>query len=170
MNEKMIEDLLHIPHKIQRHHDADELAPIVLHDLGHDNHFGFNRAIYLIDNPEFNCLKGVAGYCKDECALHHDNVWHSPHTFAHDMQNAHFHKATKDFSKNTCLGKHNDIDVDNPEDLIALGTQLGLKNPSFLTWKMRHGNHGILLFEEGHEICARRRDLLRHATALLSLC
>lgn len=161
--DRVVHNLLHLPHKIQRHHDIDDLAHLLLHDLGHDDHFGLNRAIYLVDNPEFNCLKGVAGFHKGECALHQEDVWENPDSFANDMKDAQFHQTMKEFSQEASV-RHC-----APEDLVKLGTRLGLKNPSFFTWNMRHGNHGILLFEEEYT-CARKRDLLQHAASLLSLC
>jgi len=167
--ECVVRDLLHLPHKIQQHHDVAELAHLVLHDLSHDGHFGLNRAIYLIDNPEFNCLKGVAGFNKDECRLHQKNVWEKPHVFADDMNNAQFHKTIKGFAQDASVCCRDVGAVRNPDDLVELGGRLGLKNPSFFVWNMRHGNHGILLFEDG-QTCARRRDLLQHAASLLSLC
>ncbi len=169
VEECFVGDLLHLPHKIQQHHDVEDLAHLVLHDLGHDNHFGLDKAIYLVDNPEFNCLKGVAGFSKCECPLHRENVWEAPHAFSHDMREAEFHNNMKKFMQDASVRKH-DIDVHNPDDLLELGVRLGLKNPSFFTWGMRHGNHGILLFEDVQTTRARRRDLLSNAASLLSLC
>ncbi len=169
LGDKVVHAILQLPHKILSHHDVDDLAQLVLHELGHDAHFGLTKAAYLVDNPEFDCVKGVAGFCKNECGLHRENLWEAPHAFGLDMKDASFHNTMKNFVQDTSV-RRREVDIHNPDDLAALGDRLGLKNPSFVTWNMRHGNHGILLFEEGQVICARRRDLLTHAAALLSLC
>jgi hypothetical protein len=167
--DKVAHSILQLPHHILRYHDVDELPQLVLHDLGHESNFGLNKAAYLVDNPEFNCVKGVAGFNRDECSFHRENVWEAPHEFGGDMRDAVFHNNMKNFVQDMSV-RRRDLDVHNPDDLAVLGTTLGLKNPSFFTWNMRHGNHGILLFEEGREWCARHRDLLSYAAALLSLC
>lgn len=169
LGDQIAHSLLQLPHKILRYHDVDHLPKLVLHELARDEHFGLNNAAYLVDNPEFDCLKGVAGYSKEECGLHRENLWDDPHAFDGEMHDASFHNSIKKFVQDASV-KRREIDVHNPEDLAELGARLGLKNPSFVTWNMRHGNHGILLFEEGQATCARRRDLLSHAAALLGLC
>jgi len=165
----LIENLIRLPHKIVRHHEVDGLAQIVLHELGHDSHFNLSRAIYLIDNPDFDCAKGVAGYCKNECEMHQKDVWQDPHSFADDMKDAEFHRRLESFLHTAAL-RRKDIDAHHPDEVRELGEKMGMKNPSFFSWPMRHGNHGILIFEEVQPNAARRRELLSDASAFLSLC
>lgn len=167
--EKVAHSILQLPHKILRFHDVDDLPQLILHELGHDAHFGLNKAAYLVDNPEFDCVKGIAGFDRCECSMHRENVWDAPHEFGSDMRSAPFYNSMKQFIQDMSI-KRRDLDIHNPDDLAALGERLGLKNPSFFTWNMRHGNNGILLFEEGQAACAHHRDLLNYASALLSLC
>lgn len=160
--------LFGLSHKILSHHDVDGLAPMVLHELGHANGFGFNKAGYLIDNPDFNCLKGVAGYCGDECHHHKADIWSSPHTFVDDMSNAEFHSQVAAFNHHSPARMHShEVDQAAMEEI---GRMLGMCNPSCLTWKMKHGNNGIFLFEGDGQQLARRKDLLRNVVGLLSLC
>lgn len=165
----ILQKILHIPHKILQHHDVEDLSPIVLHDLGHDAHFSLSKAVYLVNNPDFDCLKGVAGFSCEECSMHHEDIWDEPHSFTHDMKHADFHNYTKNFSHNKCLGRCC-IDPQNPDDLLELAERMGLKNPSFVSWGMRHNNQGILLFEEHQPGTARKKDLLKTAAPFLSLC
>lgn len=166
---RIMQTLLQLPRKILNHHDLEDLAHLVLHELGHDHHFSLDKAIYLVDNPDFDCLKGVAGYSRQECQYHQENLWEKPEEFTDNMRSAEFHNAIKNYLQNNSI-KRKDVDLHNPEDLAALGQTLGLKNPSFFTWPIRHGNHGVLLFEERQPQCQLRRDLLSHAAAMLSLC
>ncbi len=168
-NNVCIARLLHLPHKILSHHDMDGLAQMVLHELGHHDALSLQRAGYFIDNPDFDCLKGVAGYCSDECKMHKEDVWGAPETFEQDMKDAQFHHQLKTFFQRSLPRKNGD-EVDE-EAVRALGTTLGMKNPSFITWKMKHGNNGLLLFEDDNNAgLARRKDLLHNFAALLSLC
>lgn len=158
--------LLELPHKILLHHDVNGLTQIVLHELGHNDSFGLSKASYLIDNPDFNCLKGVAGFCKDECRLHKNDLWDNPESFVHDMENAQFHHKISTFFDKSLV--HNATSSDDA--IKILGQMLGMNNPLFLTWKMKHGNHGILLFEGEGSLISRRKSLLQNFVALLSLC
>ncbi len=161
--------MLTIPHKILSHHDVSGLAPIVLHELGHIQPIGLDKAGYLVDNPDFNCLKGVAGYCSDECKHHQLDMWQHPEAFVQDMESADFHKHVATYIDQSLVHRKANGDVDD-DSIHSLGTMLGMKNPSFITWKMRHGNNGILIFEGNEQSLARYQDFLRNFVALLSLC
>lgn len=165
---ELLSRLLGLPHKILSNHDHSSLAPMVLHELGHTQSFGFNKAGYFVDNPDFNCLKGVAGYCSDECQHHKSDVWSDPTSFERDMELAAFHKKLAQFTDNSVVRRHHNV-LDESA-LHELGNILGISNPSFLTWKMKHGNNGILIFEGNREMIARRKDILHNFAALLGLC
>jgi hypothetical protein len=162
------EKLLGLPSKILQYHDIEALPQIVLHDMSHDDVFGLDKAVYLVDNPDFDCLKGVAGFSKDECKFHREDVWHSPQEFDKEMKNAVYNARMQQFLRNGI--KRNDVDTHDPEDLAELGHFLGMQNPSFMSWRMRHGNHGILIFEVEGQRIARTKNLLTQAGPLLSLC
>lgn len=166
---QLVSRLLDLPHKILSHDDLEGLQQLILYELAHDDSFGFNKASYLIDNPEFNCLKGVAGYDKTECvAATAPDRWDNPRGFIQDISQAKFHQKVSSFLNHSLCGAHDK----NPEaDAVkALSDSLGMKNSSFVTWRMRHGNHGVLLFEEGALPHKHRPELLQHFVALLSLC
>jgi hypothetical protein len=95
-------------------------------------------------------------------------MWEEPHTFAEDMSAAEFHQNMKNFLRHGL--KRKDINIHDEADLQELGTKLGLKNPAFMTWPMRHGNHGILLFESNDSHAGKKLDLLHSASGFLSLC
>ena len=160
--------LSRLPHKILKNYDVDGLSEIVLHELGHDSCFGLKRAIYLVDNPDFNRLVGVAGFCRDECKFHKQNVWEDPRSFRTDMQQAQFHATVRTVLKDSL--RRNEIDFHDSNDLKELGEQTGMKNPHTISWHMKHGNHGVLIVEKEKEISPWRESRLENATALLGLC
>ena len=97
----MAQRLLYIPQKILCHHEIEALPQIIMHDLGHKEHLDLNRATFLIDNPDFDFLRGVAGFCKDECKFHKSDLWEDPCSFHQDMSEAVFHKNMKCFLLNS---------------------------------------------------------------------
>lgn len=166
-DQTLLQNLVSLPQRILQLHDVEELSPLVLHELGHDSHFGLNKAVYLVDNPDFDSLKGVAGFCREECSLHKPDVWLDPQAFAKDMENAQFHQAMRQFRDCSIVRGHDHCTQDG---LMALGQRLGLKSPSCCTWSTRHGNQGILLFEGNNTMEEQQKGLLSQIIALLSFC
>ncbi|MCB9493530.1 MAG: hypothetical protein H6679_04625 [Epsilonproteobacteria bacterium] len=171
--ESLLDSLVSLPHKILCHHEIQGLPELVLHELGHDSCFGLNRSIYIVDNPDFDCSRGVAGYCKDDCKYHKQDPWQEPHAFHKDMCEAPFGKCVRSFNNKSFLRNHKD-DNDHtlsPDEIDALCKAFDVKNPACFTWKQRHGNHGILIFDGGNDMrLEKRKKILANCSALLSLC
>ena len=72
-NKQLVDLLLELPNRILHHEDLEPLAQIILHEVCHKDRLGLKRATYLVDNPDFGCMRGVAGYCKDECKYHKEH-------------------------------------------------------------------------------------------------
>lgn len=149
------------------YHDHDGLAHMVLHELSHVDSFGLSRAGYFIENPDFDCLKGVAGYDSNECPVQRADVWNDPVAFMQRMQSSPFQQKVSSFSHTSLPRKEDTIDE---AAVNELGHMLGMQNPSFFTWRMKHGNNGILIFEDNGSHIAHHRKLLSNFAALLSLC
>ncbi|MCK4651021.1 hypothetical protein KAT08_02475 [Candidatus Babeliales bacterium] len=161
-----LSDLLH---KVLRYHDVDGLPQMVLHEIGHKNGFGLKRATYLVDNPDFNHLLGVAGYCNKECCYHKDDLWKNPCSFVGDMKDAEYHNNVKSFLHDSLRKK--EIDLKNPKDIKELGNDLGIDGPRFFSWNMKHGNHGLLIFENPEKpLDEWKEKLFSNIAALLSFC
>jgi len=165
---RIVESMSRLPHKILKHHNLQFLSQILLHELGHDNCFGLKKAVYLIDNPDFDHLVGVAGFDKCECKYHKDDLWHAPDSFIDDMEHAQFHSNVIKIVKQSLSRKK--VDLGKTDDFIKLGKIIGLEDPQFFSWDMKYGNHGILIFEQDRCLCPWSRHLLTNAAALLSLC
>jgi hypothetical protein len=155
----LVDSLSQVPHKILKNYHLESLSQMVLHELGHQGCFGFNKAVYFIDNPDFDHLIGVAGFCKADCKHHKNDMWSNPDSFSGDMKCANFNNDIRKIALKC-----------NSFDLRELGKSAGMKNPEFFRWDMKHGNHGILMFEQGKELSSWNKNLLMNAAALLSLC
>lgn len=168
-DQALLSMLLDLPNKILNHHEVEGLAQLILHDVSHNQHFGFKRASYMIDNPEFDCLRGVAGFVNDECRHHHEDLWTNPHAFVHDMREAEFHNrliqmASKSIKRSAKDSNHLDI-------VRNVAYDLGMSNPWVYAQDLRHGNHGILIVEEGvKRLDEDDHELLAHISAILGLC
>lgn len=164
----LIDVVTGLPHKILRYHSLDGLSQMVLHELGHESGFGFDRATYLIDNPDFDHLLGVAGFDRQECSLHKNNIWESPECFCKDMADSAFNANVRRIL-NSSFARH-DINLSQDKDIKALGFELGIKSPQYFSWDMKHGNHGLLIFEKNEKICVWREGLLKNMSAILGMC
>lgn len=165
---ELIKHLSKLPHRILQNYHLAALSQMILHELGRKDCFNFKRAVYLVDNPDFDHLIGVAGYCNCECKHHTSDVWTDPCSFGADMEHAQFHNDIKNFIRQSL--KRKDINVKDAEDIKKFGKLIGIENPQILSWSMKHGNHGILLYETESELPDWRKDLLDNSVALLSLC
>lgn len=157
-----------LPRKILRNHEVVGLSQMVLHDLGHEGGFGFTKATFLIDNPDFDHLIGAAGYDHSECCLHKADIWEAPQTFASDMESAKFNEHIRRILNGSLRRK--DINLDDARDLELLGKEIGLNDPRYFSWDMKHGNHGVLLYENDDSLCVWRKGLLRDMSAVLGMC
>jgi len=165
---ELIDVVTGLPHKILRYYSLDNLSQMVLHELGHENGFGFDRATYLVDNPDFDHLLGVAGFDRKECEMHKKNIWETPECFCTDMAGASFNHNVRKIL-NTSFSRQN-IDLNDAHDVKALGFELGIKDPAFFSWNMKHGNHGLFIYEKTDGICPWRQGILKNVSAVLSMC
>ncbi|MBT4595275.1 hypothetical protein HOD08_05355 [bacterium] len=165
----LIGRLLGLPHRVLKHHHLDGLAQVVLHDLAHKNSFNLSKATYFVDNPDFDHVAGVAGFHRDE-SPDVDDVWEDPETFVKTMEKSDYHTNVKKVLKNSL--KKRDVDLSDHDEVHQLGRDLGMKNPQALSWEMKHGNHGVLVFEtdDDKEMSSWQTGLLHSFVALLGMC
>ncbi len=134
-----------IPKYLVHLHGIDNLTEFLLHNLGQKNCFNFSKAAYFIDNPDFDCLQGVAGFTQVESYQQKKNHWHEQEAFSAHMNESAFNKQVKDVCR--CSLKKNK----QPEESVIkeLSDRLEMSNPEYLMWPVKYENHGILLFEKG---------------------
>lgn len=164
---RLVDHLSKLPHKILQYHHLDSLPQIILYELGNVNGFGLTRAVYLVDNPDFDHLVGAAGFYCDECC-DEGNCWQSVDSFSEKIKEDRFNSKIKNIVRQSL--KRQDLDLSESEDIRDLSKTMGFEDPKIFSWNMKHGNHGILIFEHADEMPEERLNLLKNAAALLSLC
>lgn len=170
-HEPLLEKLFALPHKISCHRDkdVDGIAQMVLHEISHDTSLDMQKISFFVDNPDFDCLKGVAGYSLEESSHVRDrDPWQHPKDFIKSTEKSEFYSSVKKFLKSNIERAGAQC---SKKELAEIGKNLGMKSPQIHTWPMRHGNHGVLIFEEGdQQMCKKTPAILDKITALLGLC
>lgn len=168
LNDKVWQVLLDLPDKIIKNHETEGLATLVLHDLGLSDRIGFRRACYLIDNPDFGCLKGVACFCQAYASQCSNDPWQNPVDFVKGIEQSSFYGDMQKFIVENVEREQGSCKL---ASLNTIGTKLGMIEPHVVTWDMRHGNKGILIYEEDEKAtCKCNPGLLEKLCALLGLC
>ncbi len=136
-----------LPRKILQLHGRDNVTEFVLHELSGKECFNLERIAYVIDNPDFNCLKGVAGYCQPEAYHAKESIWQEADTFSEHMKKSAFNKKVRHLSKPS----HVKQGVSDKQIVKEVAHELGFGHPSFYAWTMKHDNHGILVYEKADD-------------------
>lgn len=144
-NVGLLDRLGGVSSNIVHNHHLENLSEFVLYDLCSEDLFRVVKAAYLVNNPDFACMKGVAGYNK------HDNFskgysWQHPKDFTSHMRQSLFNQKVRQINDmNVAPG------IINPSDkkyLHTLSDHLEIENPEFHLWNMKYDNQGILIFEK----------------------
>ena len=145
-------------------HDQDNVAEFVLHELCCKNCFNLCKAAYFIDNPDFDCLKGVAGFAQDEAFSADKPIWVDPGQFTAPMQAAPFNQQVRSCLQISCRN------CTTADEVImqAIADELGLTSFNYCTWNMKHGNHGYLIYQADCTI-SEPEDLIG-GVSLLGFC
>ena len=162
----IIDRLRRLPRKMLLLHGLDNVTEFVLHELASKHCFDLKKAAYFIDNPDFNCFKGVVGFLKEEAFSEGDSIWTSPAAFSLHMRQAAFNKAVRAMSKMSLKNSH----TSDEEASASIAHDLGFNNYKCYSWPLRHDNHGLLLVEcaPDHDEVVDRH--LKNGATLLSFC
>ncbi len=153
-----------LPQKMLQHHQHDNIAELVMHELCH-NCFDLNKAAYFVDNPDFDCLRGVAGYCKDDMCKVPQDIWQHADDYGVKIQASPFNQRVRGFSR-ASVRKESRPDHEIVED-IARELQMG--DHGYFSWDMKHDNHGIFVFEKNN-LASIDENQMRNALCLLGFC
>lgn len=146
--------------------DTHNIVEFVMHELCNNKCFNIDKAAFLIDNPDFNCMKGIVGFDNQECSNCED-IWSSPDAFTTHMSNAPFNKKVRSL-QHTSRQRINE--KSNRDTLLQqIASDLGLKTYGCCDIAMKHNNHGIFLFE-GQVDDEQEYESLLDGVSILCFC
>lgn len=137
---------------------------LILREFSLPRCFNLERAAFFVDNPEFNCFKGVAGVSQQEkeCCCDIDDVWGKPDYYGEQLRKSPFNCKVKGMESSSIVNSGKEH-----ECLETIAHDLQMKHSDYCKWPMRHGNYGFLLFENNGQ---DKRALLDESVYLFSLC
>lgn len=134
-----------LPEQLIKFHGQENMLEFLLHSMCQQNCFNFSKAAYFIDNPDFNHLKGIAGFHHHEA--YENNHWQDPKTFSEHMKRAPFNNQVREVMRESIKrNSHSEKEV-----VDALSQELAFNSSHYLSWPIKYDNHGLLLFESAEE-------------------
>jgi len=164
---KMLSCLIGLPKKILSLHGRDNITEFVLHDLCQEDCFNLRRAAYFVNNPDFNCLKGVAGISLPDVPQGlWEDIWRQGEMFSTYMRNSPFNRAVRGVSQ--CSMQKTEL---QEGDLVKeVARKLGIERPSFHSVDMKHDNHGLFIFEKSNQDDGSIDRHLQNGASMLGFC
>lgn len=162
--QSILEHLTSLPQKVLSLHGTEYLTDLVMHELCSVNCFDLQKAAYLVDNPDFDCLKGVAGFCTSK-PINHNTVWETPELFQEFLRTDKFNQQVRSILHPSSKRSHKS----DQQTTQLIAQQLGLLQPVFCTWPMKHENQGILIYEANAH-SAQWPEVIRNGACLLGFC
>ena len=164
--ENLLTHLSRLPQKILSLHGRGDLTEFVLRDLCHKQCFNLKKAAFFVDNPDFNCLKGVAGFCQKENPTVCDFLWDHPEKFMARIQESEFNQKVRDIWLPS-LQK-----VEESQDYVvkSVAQMLDMKNPHSCSLAVKYGNNGMLVFEKENLQDSVADEHFSHGLSLLGFC
>lgn len=162
--QQILNRLSRLPRKILLMQGKDNVTEFVLHELCNEDCFNLEKAAYLIDNPDFNCLKGIAGFSRKEA--YNQNLWDNPQAFSTHMQASSFNKKVRSFLQES-FRKQSKPETDVVKHIAR---DLDVQNYGFLSWNMKHDNHGLFIYQKAYNDDTCTDDYILDGLCLLGFC
>jgi hypothetical protein len=161
---QVLHKLSRLPRLMTHIHGRDNISQFLLHELCSEPCFNLRKAAYFVDNPDFNCLRGIAGFSRDQAYPHQNAIWNDPEGFSTHMERSTFNNKVRSMS-------HQSINQANDKSLLHdLASNLELQQFSNCSWNMRHDNFGLLMYEKADPKDAVTDEYLLDGMSLLSFC
>lgn len=164
---QIVDNLRRLPRKMLGLHGRDNVTDFVLHELCSKDCFDIPKAAYFIDNPSFNCLKGIVGIAGQELQGF-ENIWAHPDQFIEKVAQSPFNQKVRSFNYESRKNRGHSHEA--MAETIA--QELGLNNYGFYAWDLKHDNHGFLICEKNEAKDAEHphEEIMVDGLCLLSFC
>lgn len=131
-----------LPRNMMKHHGTTNLMEFVLHGICQEG-FGITKAAYFVNNPDFDFLKGMAGYYHPESYSAKNTMWDEKESFTSCMLTSDFNQKVRQLhGKSFEKGNQSEI-----ETIKKLSSILEFTTPCYHTWDVKYDNHGLFMFE-----------------------
>ena len=165
-HKQLLRCFAYLPQQLLSLHEIDNATEFVLHSLCHEGGFNLSKAAYFIDNPDFDCLKGIAGFNGDEEVNTCENVLANRDYFDQHISNCAFSKKVRTINESSIRKADKSIE----EAVKHLAELLEIEDPSHYTLTIKHNNFGLVIYEQKDaEDHVAQQDLLT-GLALLGFC
>lgn len=153
-----------LPEQLIKFHGQENMLEFMLHAMSQKSCFNFKKAAYFVDNPDFDHLKGVAGFHHPESYEH--NHWEDPKVFSEHMKQAPFNNQVREVVR-ASIKKNNHSEEQVVQELSK---ELAFNNAHYLMWPIKYNNHGILLFESPEDQDEEVKQHLESGLHLFGFC
>lgn len=164
---KMLHHLSTLPRLMTNIYGRENASEFLLHELCSKSCFDLRKAAYFVDNPDFNCIQGIVGYDADKLSAISDDIWLDPEIFSSLMSSSEFNKLVRSISSNS-VGVHKEPNAHDTIERIA--QQLGGGDFEHCLLKLRHDNHGLLMYQKNDPQDDSINDHIVDGMSLLSFC
>lgn len=163
---RMLVCLTNLPKKMLSLHGMENMTEFVLCDLCNECCFNFAQAAYFVDNPDFNCTKGVAGFSRKDLYGKCAGMWDDPQAFSACMRGSSFNQKVRDIHELSLKNCDN-----NPGTLAQkLAKDLSFERFAYCSWPMKHDNNGFVIFEKAVPEDTFADEHVLNGLTLLSFC
>lgn len=165
-HEGLLRCFTHLPRQILSLHELDNATEYVLHSLCDEGCLNLMKAAYFVDNPDFNCLKGIAGFNKEEEIYTCDKVLSDVSHFSDHIDRCAYNQRIRTITVPSARRKG-----ESTEHLIArLADLLEMENPSSHSWNIKHDNFGLLIYEHSSGADKHFHEEFLHGLSILGFC
>ncbi|MCL5436621.1 MAG: hypothetical protein M1549_01935 [Candidatus Dependentiae bacterium] len=159
---ELISRLSRLPKQIISVRDADYLAELIFCELCGQNCFNLKKAAYFLDNPDFDCCRGIVGISADEFQSPGEELWADPLSISDRVRRSPFYQKVRALNHASAMKNNSDY------VLTEIAKMLGIEHPTFCICDARHENHAILISDE--RVDDEVSEYLEYGMSILSLC
>ena len=165
-HEAILRFFTHLPKQILKLHEIENVTEYVLHSLCEEGCLNFTKAAYFIDNPDFNFMKGIAGFDKADEIYTCESAIAEDGSIITERSNCDYSQKVREITISS--PKRNG---ESPEKAIErLVETLEMSNPLCHSWNIKHDNYGILIYECADETEKKFHEEFLHGLSILGFC
>jgi len=162
----VLHSLSKIPALMLSMNERENVSAMLLHHLCSKECFNLEKAAFLVNNPDFHCLRGIAGFSKDEAYPYKSSIWTEPDEFTNHLSRASFNDKVRSVYNHGVKPSDSTI----VEGLHDIAKSLHFNTVNVASWKMPHDNMGIVMYEHADPADQLIDKHLVDGLHLLSFC